>query len=319
MNELRLVNAVNPFIPDCVVIYSKKHELFKEFQTTTVTERWIPKMEAPTWPNINTRGCPLQSGMIVAGSVFPEHSQKVELLDTNYDGPKQLPQLWFPSACVGMAWNENDNSLILAGGDQFKNGNWNETSDMFQLTNVGTENTTWEKLESELPSAMASPELLIGDNYLYLLGGHASLKCARISDHFEGNWEKLPDLLHDFDSSIGTGGAVFMNDQVVVFTLEYIMILYGNGEEASWEPISIKNKRLRHCIPRLFNGDIIVLMERLRDNGTTETIIERYDINAKDWKSWTPSARNDPEVGEASLDPWKFFIMHYDVEPLSII
>ena len=312
------------FIPDCVVIYSKSQQIFKEFTTINMTIDALNKeIKAPIWPDNKCRGCPLPSGMIITGSTDQEHRRKVELLGVSDAGPKTLPELMFPTACAGMAWNREDNALILAGGDQFKNGNWNATSDMFQLINVGKDNSVWkelscklplalicEKLKRDLPSGLASPELLIGGNYLYLLGGHASLKCARIKDDFKGNWEKLPDLLHDFDSSTGTGGAVFINHQVVVFTLEYIMKLTGNGEEASWDPISIKNKGLRRCIPRLFNGDIIVLMERLRDNGNTETIIERYNIEDGVWKSLTTSD-NEDQIRDACLDPWKFFIRHY--------
>ena len=98
---------------------------------------------------------------------------------------------------------------------------------MFRLTNAGEEERKWELLLSKLPSAMATPELLTGDKHLYLLGGEGSIKCGRMQNcgEYKGPWKHLSDLEHDFESSASTGGAVFTNNDVVVFTLTHIMIL----------------------------------------------------------------------------------------------
>ena len=60
-----------------------------------------------------------------------------------------------------MVYDRAYNSVILAGGYQRREGVWNETDEMFLLTNVGKEDSKWEALPCKLPWAMADHELLI--------------------------------------------------------------------------------------------------------------------------------------------------------------
>ena len=293
------------YIPENVVIYSTRDNEFKEFETCHGV--WTSRVPAPDWCTRNTQGCVCPPyGMIIIGSTEKADCQRVELLDIN-NGIKKLPDLLFPSASFGMAWDNNNKTLIIAGGDQFKDGHWNSTRLIFRLTNVSEENSKWELETYILPFDLASPELLFGGEYLYILCSRNSRHCLR-KHNLKKNWEVLPTLKGKLNSSIGHGGAVFINNHVVVFTLKHIMILKWVNKDAFWKII---NKiTLKHCIPRLFLDGIIVLKEHQNNNGTREKVIEllSYFNEECTWNSWEPITGENSKVSKISLEPWKFFI-----------
>ena len=292
---------------------------------------WDYKLIVPEWCDDHTRGCHMECGVVVAGSKKDAHCQEINLLNILTEEKKELPNLVHPSACVGMAWDPRNNSLILAGGDQHRDGEWNVTDEMFLLTNVGEKDSKWKPLPCKLPHAMNDPELLMSDRHLYLLGCGETRKCAeRIPrdkiwpdskpddnkaytmpiQHFCPNdWEKLEDLDSEINGKYSHGGAVFTQGRVIVFTLHHVMTLNSETKPPSWTTVEIE-KDLKYCIPRLLNGDtILVLVNHLNKEKALENFIEMYDTKKGTWKPWKPSVQN-VNVKKASLVPWKFFVVH---------
>ena len=268
------------------------------------------------WCHDTTRGCHLDCGVLVAGSSVHGFCRKVDHLDIRTDHVKHQPSLDYCSNCAGLVWNRSNNSVVLAGGNQHRgklDNPWNETNQMFLLTNVSSEDAKWEELQCKLPHAMKDPLLVMSDSHLYLLGCDPAGKGAkRISkDSLEPgsearDWENLEDLEHAIDSNIAKRGAVFILDKVMVFTVEYIMVLDLKATPPSWKYISIIDKRLQCCIPRLFNDHIVlVLMNRTGEDGKTN-VLEMYFPKSNEWKILIPSEK----LSEASLVPWQFFVSH---------
>ena len=314
--------------PDYPVICPSNNQL-TAYQTEYSS--WEARLPVPEWCDGNTSGCRLRCGVVVAGSSKTACDQKVELLDIATKEKKELPNLIYPSARVGIIWDPTNNSLILAGGDQRKNGRWNMTAEMFKLNNVGERNSKWEQLQCELPSPMIDPELLMSDSHLYLLGCDENRMGARriprnkkpdpirrdmnvhsipLAQPFKVNdWEKLEDLQSQINGEFGQGGAVFIHGKVIVFTLHHIMTLNTETKPPSWN--TVKNEKdLENCIPRPLNcNTILVLVNHQNNEGASENFIEMYDPQKNTWEPWKPSVQN-VNVNEASLVPWKFFIVH---------
>ena len=82
--------------------------------------RWLNGVQIPGWCEAYTRGCPVRSGVIVAGSSEGLNRPRVELLDVPKIDQKQLPDLILPSALVAMAWDSADNSLVVVGGVKYE-------------------------------------------------------------------------------------------------------------------------------------------------------------------------------------------------------
>ena len=140
---------------------------------------WESRIRVPRWCDDHTRGCHIECVVAVAGSKKDAHCQKVELLNMLTEEINRLPDLFYLSACVGMAWDHINYSLILAGGDQHRDGEWNVTDEMFILTHVGLEGSKWKPLSCKLPYPMKDPGLLMSDTHLYLLGCDGTRRGAR--------------------------------------------------------------------------------------------------------------------------------------------
>ena len=297
--------------------------------------RWLNGVQVPGWCETYTRGCPVRSGVIVAGSSEGLNRPRVELLDVPKIDQKQLPDLILPSALVAMAWDSADNSLVVVGGVKYEKPCALATRKMFRLTKVDGDGSVWEKLRCKLPSALVRGtintnnfELLLSDSHLYLLGCGDNHKGAKriLMDKLEKlqpdskavatDWEDLEELKSEIKSHDGKGGAVFIQGKVIVFTLHHIMTLDLESQPPKW--ITIKDTHFENCIPRKLNDNIIlVLVNRKNDNDIQENVMEMYDVNNSTWKPWEPSVSDLDDhkklIEEASWDhPWKFFVMHTD-------
>ena len=286
--------------------------MFKIFEQNS--ELWVSRKGPPTWCRHTTRGCPTRSKLIVAGSKQTAYCKKVQLLDIVKESVKDLPDLLIPSACVGMTWDSTNNAVILAGGDQDKDGNgdWKMTDQMFRLTNVGREDSKWELLTCKLPMPMADPELLMSDSHLYLV--FYDLSCIRVqripkdklmSDLDTCDWENLPCLKYPSKPNIRKRGAVFIQNKVVVFTLGHIMILNLDVTPPKWNTVRIGAAGTKDCIPRMLNDEVILLLMQYE-----KPVLELYDPMENISGLLLPSSRGDQEVDEATFVPWKFFVMH---------
>ena len=302
------------------MIYSTTDEVFKSFQQDSGPWRSLGKEYNLSWHDIKTRGCHLKNEVLAAGAAENGSCEKVQLLNILDKGSvKDLPNLLYGSACAGMAWDRADNSVVLAGGDQRKEGTWHVTDQMFILPNVGEEGSDqWKELPCKLPCAMADPEMLMSDSHLYLLGCDPTGKRAhripknKLKPNSEDCvWEELESLKYAIDSNSAKRGTVFIQNKVVVFTLYNIMVLNLEVSPLSWKYISIVNKDVNKCIPRFLNDDsILVLMEREFQHGRIEKVLEKYYPETNQWEDLVPTARKDDEVGQANLIPWQFFVIH---------
>ena len=284
------------------------------------------KVKYSAWCHDTTRGCPLDCGVLVAGSSQDADCQKVELLDILTDSMKKLPNLSYGSHCVGMAWDRTNNSVVLAGGNQRRDGEWKVTAEMFLLINVGEVNSEWVHLQCKLPHAMEDPLLVMSDSHLYLLGcdptGKGAKRIPRDSlEHGSEarDWENLEDLEHAIDSNIAKRGAVFILDKVVVFTFNHIMTLDLQSTPPTWDDsVNFDSKGIQCCIPRHLNwNSILVLMNRTDEDGVTKAFLEKYYPGTHEWEEFSKHYSHNSMVVEASLVPWQFFVVHKN-DPFSL-
>ena len=286
------------------------NEIFQVYDQNN--KSWRPMTNKIDWSDFSTMTFHWKHFLLVAGSTTDPFCQSVEILDMTTNTSKQLPKLVYPSTCGAIAWDRVCNSVILVGGYQRREGKWKGTDEMYLLTNVGKEDSRWEKLPCKLPWAMADPEVLITDSHLYLLGcDNTRKRVMRMNmDHSSEAcvWEDLEDLHSELKRSEGHGGAVLIKGKVMVFTLKHIMTL--NYETKKWDTISIGGEQITTCIPRVLNKSHIIILMRCIYDGQKQTIMEMYDPDNDEWEYMVPTFRKDKEVFEASLLPWHFIVYH---------
>ena len=88
--------------------------------------------------------------------------------------------------------------LILVGEIYYmaRDDKWIATDNVYRVTNVGKINSLWEQLPCKLRLPMASPELLLTNNHLYLLGSDSNTRWVKkiqknLTDSESGHWEDL--------------------------------------------------------------------------------------------------------------------------------
>ena len=269
------------------------------------------------WCDEHTSGCPHPDGVILAGSSKEEYCKKVALLNIYTGKVTQLDDLTYNLKNAGMVYDDNTEQLTIVGANP-DNG---LSSVVLRLPQIN-EDALWEILKI-ISYPVINPMLVNDEEYLYVLGGVNSAKCARMSkEGIDNEWVKIKalsdeeeDQLADEYNCNGYSGALVCNETVLVFTRTEFLILENDASEETgtiWKSVQYgtdpnpkpKNPmgNITHLTPMLCNGDILagIKQEPTKDQKTVKKkIVGKLIENPEGNWHWEHciSAPENAEIG----------------------
>ena len=283
-----------------------KGKWYVALNMNTPTEPWKRIMQSPEWYSHCSRGCTHPDGVILAGSHMHLVGMTVELMDMRRGKRVRLPDLPYPVAQVGIAFDDDRGVLAITGGNYYHDESWKRCRRLFMLEDV-SENGEWEEHSAYLPFGVLNPTLVFDDEYLYCLGGYDNFRSVRINNIDPIAWQEFAPL-PNFLNNMSYGDALCINNTITVLSLTHRMTLQSIDGQLFWYCKAYRDETLESCIPVVCNREILAFIDR----GDTNTVESLHPQN----NTWQPrfqrtSFWNTPGLYTFSYGSAKFSIVKF--------